>query len=156
MEASENAVKIGPTSLSNGSGTSYSIRFDDKLLGDHIVGSGDNDNRTREFTMSAWVKPTNQTGHIMGLVQAEHWTPAPSFCVRFKNEKLELFSRTKNNGSFPDGDAITDETEETLPVDEWAFVTIVISNVNNKISNFFKLSIGRKSDLHKIFYSLAT
>ena len=134
MEASENAVKIGPTSLSNGSGTSYSIRFDDKLLGDHIVGSGDNDNRTREFTMSAWVKPTNQTGHIMGLVQAEHWTPAPSFCVRFKNEKLELFSRTKNNGSFPDGDAITDETEETLPVDEWAFVTIVISNVNNKIS----------------------
>lgn len=134
MEASENAVKIEPTSLSNGSGTSYSIRFDDKLLGDHEVGSADNDSRTREFTMSVWVKPTNQTGHIMGLVQTEHWTPAPSFCVRFNDKKLELFSRTKNNGSFPDRDAITNVTEETVSIDEWAFVTLVISNVNNKIS----------------------
>ena len=66
MGASENAVKIEPTSLSNGSGTSYAIRFDDKLLGEHVVGSSDNDNRTREFTMSAWVKPINQSGHIMG------------------------------------------------------------------------------------------
>lgn len=134
MGASENAVKIEPTSLSNGSGTSYAIRFDDKLLGEHVAGSSDNDNRTREFTMSAWVKPINQSGHIMGLVQAEHWTPAPSFCVRFKDGKLELFSRTKNDGGFPDEDAITKVTDETISVGEWAFVTIVISNINNKIS----------------------
>lgn len=134
-EASENAVKIEATNLlSSGSGTSYALRFDDKLLGDHTPGSVDNDNRTREFTMSAWVKTTNQKGHIMGLVQAEHWTPAPSFSVRFNGDKLELFSRTKHNGGFPDGDAIADVTSETLAIDEWAFMTIVVSNANNKIS----------------------
>lgn len=133
-EASETAVKIEATSLSNSSGTSYAIRFDDVLLGDHTAGSVDNDNRTREFTMSAWVKTTNQKGHIMGLIQAEQWTPAPSFSVRFSGDKLELFSRTKHNDGFPDGDAIADVTTETLAVDEWAFVTIVVSNANNKIA----------------------
>lgn len=134
VEASENAVKIETTNLSYGSGTSYSVRFDDMLLGEHEAGSVSNDSRTREFTISAWIKATKQQGHIMGLVQAEQWTDAPSFCVRFNGGNLELFSRTKNDGSFPDGDAIKDLTEETLVVDEWAFVTIVISNDNNKIS----------------------
>ncbi len=134
VEANENAVKIEATNLSYGSGTSYSVRFDDMLLGEHEAGSVSNDSRTREFTISAWIKTTKQQGHIMGLVQAEQWTDAPSFCVRFNGGKLELFSRTKNDGSFPDENAIKDLTEETLTVDEWAFVTIVISNNNNKIS----------------------
>ena len=140
VEASENAVKIETTNLSHGSGTSYSVRFDDMLLGEHEAGSVSNDSRTREFTISAWIKTTKQQGHIMGLVQAEQWTDAPSFCVRFNGGNLELFSRTKNDGSFPDGDAIKDLTEETLVVDEWAFVTIVISNDNNKIS-LYKVSV---------------
>lgn len=133
-EASENAVKIEASSISSGSGTSYALRFDDKLLGEHTPGTLDNDNRTREFTMSAWVKTTNQKGHIMGLVQANQWTSAPSFTVRFNGDKLELFSRTTHDGGFPDGDAIADVTSETLAIDEWAFMTIVVSNVNNKIS----------------------
>ena len=58
------------------------IRFDDKVLGEHINGENNSwnngnitgsDHRARNFTMSAWVKTVSTNGQVMGHGQAPYY-----------------------------------------------------------------------------------
>ena len=110
----------------------YRFQFDDMLCGEHTIGTTDNDERIRTFTMSAWIKPSVTDGDIMGHVQKAFYVNSGSFAVRLTGGKLGLFSRCWNNSGF--GDDINVMTDVALPVGEWAFVSVVVDNENKTMT----------------------
>lgn len=110
----------------------YRFQFDDMLCGEHTVGTTDNDERIRTFTMSAWIKPSVTDGDIMGHVQKAFYVNSGSFAVRLTGGKLGLFSRCWDNSGF--GDDINVITDVALPVGEWAFVSVVVDNENKTMT----------------------
>ena len=52
----------------------YRFQFDDMLCGEHTIGTTDNDERIRTFTMSAWIKPSVTDGDIICLL---YTSPSP-------------------------------------------------------------------------------
>lgn len=127
-EVISSAIRIPQT----GGGYHYRFQFDDKLCGNHTADSQVNDERMTTFTMSAWVKPSVSSGDILGAVQTPWYINTGSFAVRLTGGKLGFFTRCYGNGGY--GDDVTATTGVTLPIDEWAFITLVMDDENKKIT----------------------
>lgn len=110
----------------------YQFRFDDALLGSHTDGSPDNDNRSRNITMSAWIKPASQTGNIFGHVQEAFYATQGSFSVTLTNGKLGIRSRYWESGEKCPDD-INAVSDVNLSTEEWAFITLVINDEDRSI-----------------------
>lgn len=123
------AISIPPKSDNN----YYQFRFDDALLGPHTAGSLDNDHRVRDITLSAWIKTNGTGGDILGLIQNDRYVATGSFAVQLTNGKLGLFCRSLKGTSFPNEDAITKTSQTELPINTWAFITLVVDNTNKNL-----------------------
>ena len=98
--------------------------FDDDLLGSHVNGSRENDQRSYSFTMSAWVKVNEARGRVMGYGQKGWWGPGPTFNLYIENDTYHLYNRQRaTDGSVNDGQ--DESTGQAVETGEWAFLTVV-------------------------------
>ncbi len=134
MAYAESGVTI-PASNSGSTSTKYQFRFDDAVLGQHVKENTDgNDQRSREFTYSVWVKPADAQGYVMGHGQALYYTdPVGSIDVKYEGSNLIAAVRTAHINNVMNVDAALTMTtvygaDATLPAGEWAFVTITAND----------------------------
>lgn len=111
----------------------YQFRFDDIELGSHNHGNYTDDTRSRNITMSAWIKLNSTAdGQVMGYGQKQFWDCEGTFSLRLKDGAyvLKNRSRTGEDGTVgTDNDVVTTQQGET---DKWAFVTVVYDDTNKK------------------------
>ncbi len=113
--------------------TRYQFRFDDALLGTHTHDKSTNDNRARNLTVSAWVKPlTASTSEVFGHMQTAFYAAQGSFAVFIKAGNLGIRSRSYTTGTTCPGQTDV-ETSVSLPTTEWSFITLSIDNTGKKI-----------------------
>lgn len=109
--------------------TLYGFRFDDAVLGSHNNGSCDaNDLRSHSFTYSAWVKPMNTSGRIMGNIQTDWTTTDGAFWVYLKDGKLTLGGRgndADNEWKAQENISISASADPGTEVGEWVFISVV-------------------------------
>ena len=138
----------------------YQFRFDDKVLGDHENGVNntwnngnvtDTDHRARNFTMSAWIKAvsTGGDGQILGHGQSLFYNATGTFGVFLVNGKLTLKARSWEDGGSCPGIAEV-ATNATLTPDEWAFISVVVDDVNMTIKLYKNGKLAGTGDLATI------
>lgn len=98
--------------------------FDDDLLGSHVNGSRENDQRSYSFTMSVWVKVNEARGRVMGYGQKGWWGAGPTFNLYIEDDTYHLYNRQRaTDGSVNDGQ--DESTGQAVETGEWAFLTVV-------------------------------
>ncbi len=119
----------------------YQFRFDDIVLGEHENGTNNqwndgnptgSDHRARNFTMSAWVKAVSSQGSVMGHGQKMFYGAEGTMGVWINNGKLNLKSRSWEDGGSCPGN-VNKNTDATLEIGEWAFITVVVDDANMTI-----------------------
>ncbi len=141
----------------------YQFRFDDIVLGDHVNGTNNtwvdgaatgSDNRARNFTMSAWVKPTALQGQIMGHGQANMYNAGGTFGVCINGDKLQLKSRSWSPSSTDGGNCPgnTDVTSDvTVVAGKWMFVTVVVDDTNKSIKLYKNGALAAEQALNATY-----
>ena len=138
----------------------YQFRFDDKVLGEHENGVNNSwnngnvtgtDHRARNFTMSAWIKAvsTGGDGQILGHGQSLFYNATGTFGVFLNNGRLILKARSWEDGGSCPGIAEV-ATNATLTTDEWAFISVVVDDVNKTIKLYKNGKLAGTGDLATI------
>ncbi len=146
--------QIDPKALVVNADTQF--RFDDEILGSHTNGSSSGDSRSRELTYSVWVKPTTATGYVMGHGQGTIYTSAwGSFDIKYSDGNLIAYVRqapTSNLEGFSDLTMTNvDGADMSLPVGEWAFITVTADANSVKLyKNGILISEGALSENNRI------
>lgn len=116
-----------------GNGEDCQLRFNDTVLGEHNTTQNQvsNDQRSRNYTFSAWISPMGYNGVLMGHVQNSiTWAVEGSYGVGVKDGKLAVWYR-KWDGSTtacPGVNAPAVSENTTLYPGEFAFISLVTSN----------------------------
>lgn len=79
-----------------GNGEDCQLRFNDTVLGEHNTTQNQvsNDQRSRNYTFSAWISPMGYNGVLMGHVQNSiTWAVEGSYGVGVKDGKLAVWYR---------------------------------------------------------------
>lgn len=109
------------------------LRFSDTVLGSHNTDKNqvESDQRSRNYTFSAWISPMGYNGVLMGHVQNSiTWAVEGSYGVGVKDGKLAVWYR-KWDGSTtacPGVNAPAVSENTTLYPGEFAFISLVTSN----------------------------
>ena len=109
------------------------LRFSDTVLGSHNTdkNQGDSDQRSRNYTFSAWISPMGYNGVLMGHVQNSiTWAVEGSYGVGVKDGKLAVWYRKWDGNSTGCPGVPTPAVSEntTLYPGEFAFISLVTSN----------------------------
>ncbi len=136
----------------------YQFRFDDIVLGEHENGVNNSwnngnptgtDHRTRNFTMSAWVKAVSTEGQILGHGQSLFYGATGTFGVYLSGGKLTLKARAwEDSGNCPGIAEVA--TEATLIANEWAFISVVVDDDNRTIKLYKNGKLAGTGDLGTI------
>lgn len=116
-----------------GNGEDCQLRFNDTVLGEHNTTQNQvsSDQRSRNYTFSAWISPMGYNGVLMGHVQNSiTWAVEGSYGVGVKDSKLAVWYR-KWDGSTtacPGVNAPAVSENTTLYPGEFAFISLVTSN----------------------------
>lgn len=116
-----------------GNGEDCQLRFNDTVLGEHNTTQNQvsNDQRSRNYTFSAWISPMGYNGVLMGHVQNSiTWAVEGSYGVGVKDGKLAVWYR-KWDGSTtacPGVNAPAVSENTALYPGEFAFISLVTSN----------------------------
>lgn len=109
------------------------LRFSDTVLGSHNTDKNqvESDQRSRNYTFSAWISPMGYNGVLMGHVQNSiTWAVEGSYGVGVKDGRLAVWYR-KWDGSTtacPGVNAPAVSENTTLYPGEFAFISLVTSN----------------------------
>ena len=109
------------------------LRFSDTVLGSHNTDKNqvESDQRSRNYTFSAWISPMGYNGVLMGHVQNSiTWAVEGSYGVGVKDGKLAVWYRKWDGNSTGCPGVPTPAVSEntTLYPGEFAFISLVNSN----------------------------
>lgn len=109
------------------------LRFSDTVLGSHNTDKNqvESDQRSRNYTFSAWISPMGYNGVLMGHVQNSiTWAVEDSYGVGVKDGKLAVWYRKWDGNSTGCPGVPTPAVSEntTLYPGEFAFISLVTSN----------------------------
>lgn len=109
------------------------LRFSDTVLGSHNTDKNqvESDQRSRNYTFSAWISPMGYNGVLMGHVQNSiTWAVEGSYGVGVKDGKLAVWYRKWDGSSTGCPGVPTPAVSEntTLYPGEFAFISLVTSN----------------------------
>ena len=109
------------------------LRFSDTVLGSHNTDKNqvESDQRSRNYTFSAWISPMGYNGVLMGHVQNSiTWAVEGSYGVGVKDGKLAVWYRKWDGNSTGCPGVPTPAVSEntTLYPCEFAFISLVTSN----------------------------
>ena len=109
------------------------LRFSDTVLGSHNTDKNqvESDQRSRNYTFSAWISPMGYYGVLMGHVQNSiTWAVEGSYGVGVKDGKLAVWYRKWDGNSTGCPGVPTPAVSEntTLYPGEFAFISLVTSN----------------------------
>lgn len=109
------------------------LRFSDTVLGSHNTDKNqvESDQRSRNYTFSAWISPMDYNGVLMGHVQNSiTWAVEGSYGVGVKDGKLAVWYRKWDGNSTGCPGVPTPAVSEntTLYPGEFAFISLVTSN----------------------------
>ena len=109
------------------------LRFSDTVLGSHNTDKNqvESDQRSRNYTFSAWISPMGYNGVLMGHVQNSiTWAVEGSYGVGVKDGKLAVWYRKLDGNSTGCPGVPTPAVSEntTLYPGEFAFISLVTSN----------------------------
>lgn len=109
------------------------LRFSDTVLGSHNTDKNqvESDQRSRNYTFSAWISPMGYNGVLMGHVQNSiTWAVEGSYGVGVKDGKLAVWYRKWDGNSTGCPGVPTPAVSEntTLYPGEFAFISLVTSN----------------------------
>lgn len=109
------------------------LRFSDTVLGSHNTDENqvESDQRSRNYTFSAWISPMGYNGVLMGHVQNSiTWAVEGSYGVGVKDGKLAVWYRKWDGNSTGCPGVPTPAVSEntTLYPGEFAFISLVTSN----------------------------
>lgn len=109
------------------------LRFSDTVLGCHNTDKNqvESDQRSRNYTFSAWISPMGYNGVLMGHVQNSiTWAVEGSYGVGVKDGKLAVWYRKWDGNSTGCPGVPTPAVSEntTLYPGEFAFISLVTSN----------------------------
>lgn len=109
------------------------LRFSDTVLGSHNTDKNqvESDQRSRNYTFSAWISPMGYNGVLMGHVQNSiTWAVEGSYGVGVKDGKLAVWYRKWDGNSTGCPGVPTPAVFEntTLYPGEFAFISLVTSN----------------------------
>ena len=109
------------------------LRFSDTVLGSHNTDKNqvESDQRSRNYTFSAWISPLGYNGVLMGHVQNSiTWAVEGSYGVGVKDGKLAVWYRKWDGNSTGCPGVPTPAVSEntTLYPGEFAFISLVTSN----------------------------
>lgn len=109
------------------------LRFSDTVLGSHNTDKNqvESDQRSRNYTFSAWISPMGYNGVLMGHVQNSiTWAVEGSYGVGVKDGKLAVWYRKwdGNSTSCPGVPTPAVSENTTLYPGEFAFISLVTSN----------------------------
>lgn len=109
------------------------LRFSDTVLGSHNTDKNqvESDQRSRNYTFSAWISPMGYNGVLMGHVQNSiTWAVESSYGVGVKDGKLAVWYRKWDGNSTGCPGVPTPAVSEntTLYPGEFAFISLVTSN----------------------------
>ena len=109
------------------------LRFSDTVLGSHNTDKNqvESDQRSRNYTFSAWISPMGYNGVLMGHVQNSiTWAVEGSYGVGVKAGKLAVWYRKWDGNSTGCPGVPTPAVSEntTLYPGEFAFISLVTSN----------------------------
>ena len=109
------------------------LRFSDTVLGSHNTDKNqvESDQRSRNYTFSAWISPMGYNGVLMGHVQNSiTWAVEGSYGVGVKDGKLAVWYRKWGGNSTGCPGVPTPAVSEntTLYPGEFAFISLVTSN----------------------------
>lgn len=112
------------------------LRFSDTALGSHNTDQNQvaSDQRSRNYTFSAWISPMAYNGVFMGHVQNSiTWNVEGSYGVGVQNGKLAVWYRYWDGSSTgcPGATAPAVSETTTLYPGEFAFITLATSNNGN-------------------------
>lgn len=118
------------------------LRFSDTALGSHNTDQNQvaSDQRSRNYTFSAWISPMAYNGVFMGHVQNSiTWNVEGSYGVGVQNGKLAVWYRYWDGSSTgcPGATAPAVSETTTLYPGEFAFISLVTSN-NGKTFKVYK------------------
>lgn len=118
------------------------LRFSDTALGSHNTDQNQvaSDQRSRNYTFSAWISPMAYNGVFMGHVQNSiTWNVEGSYGVGVQNGKLAVWYRYWDGSSTgcPGATAPAVSETTTLYPGEFAFITLATSN-NGKTFKVYK------------------
>lgn len=118
------------------------LRFSDTALGSHNTDQNQvsSDQRSHEYTFSAWISPMGYNGVFMGHVQNSiTWNVEGSYGVGVQNGKLAVWYRYWDGSSTgcPGATAPAVSETTTLYPGEFAFISLVTSN-NGKTFKVYK------------------
>lgn len=118
------------------------LRFSDTALGSHNTEQNQvsSDQRSRNYTFSAWISPMAYNGVFMGHVQNSiTWNVEGSYGVGVQNGKLAVWYRYWDGSSTgcPGATAPAVSETTTLYPGEFAFISLVTSN-NGKTFKVYK------------------
>lgn len=135
--ASETFVASGDAMLMSAPGYGEAgdcqLRFSDTVLGSHNTDKNqvESDQRSRNYTFSAWISPMGYNGVLMGHVQNSiTWAVEGSYGVGVKDGKLAVWYRKWDGNSTGCPGVPTPAVSEntTLYPGEFAFISLVTSN----------------------------
>lgn len=117
----------------------YMVRFDDDELGSHTPGNWEGDTRSRNITMSAWVKINNTPNgdiDVFGWGQKDFYCAEGTFAVKFTNYG-KFYLKNRYFAGDPTSTNYTNYSDMIYaPINvkaaEWYFITIVLDNDNNR------------------------
>lgn len=109
------------------------LRFSDTVLGSHNTDKNqvESDQRSRNYTFSAWISPMGYNGVLMGHVQNSiTWAVEGSYGVGVKDGKLAVWYRKwdGNSTGYPGVPTPAVSENTTLYPGEFAFISLVTSN----------------------------
>ena len=109
------------------------LRFSDTVLGSHNTDKNqvESDQRSRNYTFSAWISPMGYNGVLMGHVQNSiTWAVEGAYGVGVKDGKLAVWYRKWDGNSTGCPGVPTPAVSEntTLYPGEFAFISLVTSN----------------------------
>ena len=109
------------------------LRFSDTVFGSHNTDKNqvESDQRSRNYTFSAWISPMGYNGVLMGHVQNSiTWAVEGSYGVGVKDGKLAVWYRKWDGNSTGCPGVPTPAVSEntTLYPGEFAFISLVTSN----------------------------
>lgn len=112
------------------------LRFSDTALGDHNTERDQvsSDQRSHEYTFSAWISPMGYNGVFMGHVQNNiSWAVEGSYGIGVQDGKLAVWYRIWDGSSTACPGATAPAVSETTTFypGEFAFITLVTSNNGN-------------------------
>ena len=109
------------------------LRFSDTVLGSHNTSENQvsSDQRSRNYTFSAWISPMGYNGVFMGHVQNSiTWSVEGSYGIGVQDGKLAVWYRYWDGSSTacPGASAPAVSETTTLYPGEFAFISLVTSN----------------------------